>query len=265
MVADGIAKMARHTVSSCKDIRDSPQRILNLIEDNRLGRTWQRRAGTKQWREIGERLRAQPPISRRNIFAIDRLRISPISSSFATADNICNLLNVTAPIGNDGEEGTDDWMAVNGNGRKVVKRINGEIIEIFAIFSQLLSAVQCLFKIDEKKQEFISGDINGRRGRYLGTARSILLAENNHLKLIIAGEHTGAGNGTEDIGTGTLEQGFRALLLQDLRSKPSSIGDEPSQGKASEEAILQGSGEEHRLERIVHSEVEATVDDDSDA
>nr|GMC84503.1 BTB/POZ domain-containing protein POB1-like isoform X2 [Ipomoea batatas]GMC90690.1 BTB/POZ domain-containing protein POB1-like isoform X2 [Ipomoea batatas] len=76
-----------------------------------------------------------------------------------------------------------------------------------------------LFKIDEKKQEFISGDINGRRGRYLGTARSILLAENNHLKLIIAGEHTGAGNGTEDIGTGTLEQGFRALLLQDLSER----------------------------------------------
>nr|GMC89203.1 hypothetical protein BN1708_000269 [Ipomoea batatas] len=100
---------------------------------------------------------------------------------------------------------------------------------------------------------------------YLGTARSILLSENNHLKLIIAGEHSGAGNGTQDVGTGALEERFRALLLQDLRSKPSSIGDEPSQGKASEEAILQGSGEEHRLERIVHSEVEATVDDDSDA
>nr|GMC87288.1 hypothetical protein Iba_chr04dCG18740 [Ipomoea batatas] len=76
---------------------------------------------------------------------IDRLRISPISSSFATVDNICN----PAPIGDDGEEGTDDWvgsgfyvefggkgflrvfvklmmkMAINGNGRKkVVKRIN---------------------------------------------------------------------------------------------------------------------------------------------
>nr|GMD36896.1 hypothetical protein Iba_chr09eCG4260 [Ipomoea batatas]GMD60864.1 hypothetical protein Iba_scaffold1449201CG0010 [Ipomoea batatas] len=99
---------------------------------------------------------------------IDRLWISPISSSFATVDNICNLLNAIAPIGDDGEEGTDDWvgcgfyvefggkgflrvfvklmmkMAINGNGRKVEKRINGEIIEIFAIFSQLLSAVQCM-------------------------------------------------------------------------------------------------------------------------
>nr|GLL25253.1 hypothetical protein Itr_chr04CG17860 [Ipomoea trifida] len=99
---------------------------------------------------------------------IDRLRISPISSSFAIVDNIYNLLNATAPIGDDGEEGADDWvgsriyvefggkgflrvfvklmmkMAINGNGRKVVKRIDGEIIDIFAILSLLLSAVQCM-------------------------------------------------------------------------------------------------------------------------
>nr|GMC91105.1 hypothetical protein Iba_chr04fCG14250 [Ipomoea batatas] len=72
----------------------------------------------------------------------------------------------TSPIGDDGEEGADDWvgsriyvefggkgflrvfvklmmkMAINGNGRKVVKRIDGEIIDIFAILSLLLSAVQ---------------------------------------------------------------------------------------------------------------------------
>nr|GME14004.1 myb-related protein 305-like [Ipomoea batatas] len=99
---------------------------------------------------------------------IDRLRLSPMSSSFGTIDNICNPLNAAAPIGDDGEEGADDWvssgiyvefggkgflrvfmklmmkMTSNGNGMKVVKRINGEIIEIFAIFSQLLSAVQCM-------------------------------------------------------------------------------------------------------------------------
>nr|GMC84698.1 uncharacterized protein LOC109146973 [Ipomoea batatas]GMC89535.1 uncharacterized protein LOC109146973 [Ipomoea batatas] len=87
------------------------------------------------------------------------------SSSFAIVDNIYNLLNATAPIGDDGEEGADDWvgsriyvefggkgflrvfvklmmkMAINGNGRKVVKRIDGEIIDIFAILSLLLSAV----------------------------------------------------------------------------------------------------------------------------
>nr|GMC63228.1 ribonuclease H [Ipomoea batatas] len=47
MVADSIAKMARHTVGSFNDIRDPPQRILNLIEDDRLGRTWQRRGSER--------------------------------------------------------------------------------------------------------------------------------------------------------------------------------------------------------------------------
>nr|GMD31107.1 hypothetical protein DEO72_LG3g1106 [Ipomoea batatas] len=80
---------------------------------------------------------------------IDRLRLSPMSSSFGTIDNICNPLNAAAPIGDDGEEGADDWvssgiyvefggkgflrvfmklmmkMTSNGNGMKVVKRING--------------------------------------------------------------------------------------------------------------------------------------------
>lgn len=42
--------------------------------------------------------------------------------------------------------------------------------------------------------------------RRLATTRAILLAQHNELELVIASEYTSACNGTEDVGTCTLEE-----------------------------------------------------------
>lgn len=102
--------------------------------------------------------------------------------------------------------------------------------------------------------------------KILSTTGSILLSEHNHLELIITGENTSTGNGTEDVGTGTLEEGLGSLVLKDdakclhralvlhgftrghhhssadrvyrVRCKPGPVGDYPTESEASKETIL---------------------------
>ena len=48
-----------------------------------------------------------------------------------------------------------------------------------------------------------------------------------------------------------------------VRSDTSTSGDSPAEEERGQEVTLEGTGEEDRLERIVHSEVETTVDNDT--
>jgi hypothetical protein len=51
-------------------------------------------------------------------------------------------------------------------------------------------------------------------GRLAGAALE-LLAEEDQLDLVVDGQHTGAGNATEDVGTGSLEQRLDTLVGHD--------------------------------------------------
>lgn len=101
---------------------------------------------------------------------------------------------------------------------------------------------------------------------YLSSTRSVLLSKEKYLQLVITREHTSASNSTKNVGTSTLEQRLGTLVLQDLLEgiqrtlvldslsgchhhsssngvngigcKPSTIGDDPTQGKTSKEVIL---------------------------
>lgn len=117
------------------------------------------------------------------------------------------------------------------------------------------------------------------------------LAEDKDLELIVDGEHTGTGNTTEDVGTGTLEEGLGALLGDDLgegierrlvldgltrghhhaaadsvkgvRGDTGTSGDQPAESERSEEVVGELAGEDDGLDRVVHAEVQTTVDDDT--
>jgi hypothetical protein len=52
-------------------------------------------------------------------------------------------------------------------------------------------------------------------GRLAGAALE-LLAEEDQLHLVVDGQHTGAGNTTEDVGTSSLEQRLDTLVGDDL-------------------------------------------------
>lgn len=129
-----------------------------------------------------------------------------------------------------------------------------------------------------------------RRG--LAAARAIGLAEDEDLQLVVTGKHTSASNGTEDVGTSTLEEGLDTLLLDDLGEgvgrapvldgltgghhhatthsvegvggQTGSDGDTPTEEEGGQEGVLEVTGEEG-LERIVETEVETAVDDDAHA
>ena len=117
------------------------------------------------------------------------------------------------------------------------------------------------------------------------------LAEEEDLELIVDGEHTSTGNTTENVGTGTLEEGAdtllgdnlaggieRALVLDGLtrghhHSSTNGVkrvggdtgtsGDAPTEEERGKEVVGEGTGKDDRLDGIVHAEVETTVDDDT--
>jgi len=119
-----------------------------------------------------------------------------------------------------------------------------------------------------------------------------LLAEHNQLDLIVDGQDTGTGNTTEDVGTSSLEEGLDTFLGDDLassihgrlvldgltrshhhtttdgiewvRGDTSTSGDAPSEKEGGKEVALEGSDEENWLDGIVHTEVQTTVDDDTE-
>ena len=117
------------------------------------------------------------------------------------------------------------------------------------------------------------------------------LSEDKELHLVVDGQDTGTGNTTEDVGTSTLEERLDSLLGDDLasgihgslvldgltgghhhattdgvewvRGDTGTGGDGPSKSEGGKEVTLKGTGEENWLDGIVHSEVETTVDDDT--
>lgn len=117
------------------------------------------------------------------------------------------------------------------------------------------------------------------------------LAEEDDLELVVDGEHTSTGNTTENVGTGTLEERADTLLGDDLagsiegalvldgltrghhhpaadgvkgvRGNTGTGGDAPTEDERGEEVVLERAGEDDRLDRVVHTEVQTTVDDDT--
>lgn len=119
-----------------------------------------------------------------------------------------------------------------------------------------------------------------------------LLAEKEHLGLVVDGQDTSTGNTTEDVSTGTLEEGLDTLLGDDLagsihgggvldgltgghhhaaangvkrvRGNTGTGGDGPAEQEGGEERALKRTDKENGLDGIVHAEVETTVDDNSE-
>jgi hypothetical protein len=117
------------------------------------------------------------------------------------------------------------------------------------------------------------------------------LAEHQDLHLIVDGQHTGTGDTTEDVGTGTLEERLEALLGDDLAtsierrlvldgltrshhhtttdgvqgvgSDTGTGGDGPSESEGGQEVALKRTDQDDGLQGIVHSEVQTTVDNDT--
>lgn len=117
------------------------------------------------------------------------------------------------------------------------------------------------------------------------------LSEEEELELIVDGQDTGTGNTTEDVGTSTLEQGLDTLLgdnllesvegrvvldgltrghhhaptdsVERVRGDTGTSGDGPTKSERGEEVALKSTNENDRLDRIVHAEVQTTVDDNS--
>ena len=117
------------------------------------------------------------------------------------------------------------------------------------------------------------------------------LSEEEELELIVDGQHTSTGDTTEDVGTGTLEQGLDALLGNDLaesvegrgvldgltgghhhtptdgvkrvRGNTGTGSDSPTKSERGEEVVGKGTGEQDRLQGVVHAEVETTVDNNT--
>lgn len=112
------------------------------------------------------------------------------------------------------------------------------------------------------------------------------------MELVVSGQYTGTSDTSQDVGTSTLEErldtfggndlsssvGDTVVMglgtrshhhsssnsVQGVRSETSTSGDGPTEQEGSEERVGHVTGEEDRLERVVHTEVETSVDDDSD-
>ena len=117
------------------------------------------------------------------------------------------------------------------------------------------------------------------------------LAEEDDLELIVDGQDTSTGDTTENVGTSTLEERLDTLLGDDLsggvhgvlvldgltrghhhsssdgvkrvRGDTGTSGDTPTEDERGKEAVGQVAGEDNGLERVVHAEVETTVNDDT--
>lgn len=130
-----------------------------------------------------------------------------------------------------------------------------------------------------------------RERRHLAGSTLEGLSEEEELELIVDGQDTSTGDTTENVGTRTLEQGLDALLGNDLlegiegrvvldgltrghhhaptdgvervRSDTGTSGDGPTKSERGKEVTLKGTDQNDRLDRIVHAEVQTTVDDDT--
>jgi hypothetical protein len=137
----------------------------------------------------------------------------------------------------------------------------------------------------------INSDLGYQEGRRLTGSTLELLAEHEELGLVVDGQDTGTGNTTENVGTSTLEERLDTLGGDDLagsihgsvvldgltgghhhattdgvkgvRGDTGTGGDGPSESEGSQEVVLESTGKDDRLERVVHTEVETTVDDDT--
>lgn len=117
------------------------------------------------------------------------------------------------------------------------------------------------------------------------------LSEEEELELIVDGQDTSTGDTTENVGTSTLEQGLDTLLGDDLlegiegrvvldgltrghhhaptdsvervRSDTGTSGDGPTKSERGKEVTLEGTNQDDRLDRVVHAEVQTTVDNDT--
>ena len=126
--------------------------------------------------------------------------------------------------------------------------------------------------------------------RLAGTALEGL-SEEEKLDLVVDGQHTSTGDTTENVGTSTLEERLETLLGDNLAtsihgrlvldgltrshhhtttdgvervgSDTGTSGDSPSEKEGGKEITLKRSDEKDRLDGIVHSEVETTVNDDT--
>jgi hypothetical protein len=118
-----------------------------------------------------------------------------------------------------------------------------------------------------------------------------LLAEEDELDLVIDGQDTSTSDTTEDVSTSTLEERLDTLTGNDLaegvegravldgltrghhhtttdgvkrvRSNTSTSGNTPAEHERDEERALKSTSKDNRLERVVHSEVQTTVDNDT--
>jgi hypothetical protein len=109
--------------------------------------------------------------------------------------------------------------------------------------------------------------------------------------LIVDGQHTSTSDTTEDVGTSTLEEGSDTLLGNDLatsiegrlvldgltrshhhtttdgvqwvRSNTSTSSDRPAEKEGSQEVTLKRTDKDDRLDRVVQTEVQTTVDNDT--
>lgn len=133
---------------------------------------------------------------------------------------------------------------------------------------------------------------SGRRdARCLAGAALEGLAEEEELELIVDGQHTSTGDTTQDVGTGTLEEGLDTLLGNDLlegiggglvldgltrghhhtptdsvkrvRGDTGTGGDAPTEEERSEEVASERTDQDDGLDGVVHAEVQTTVDDDT--
>ena len=111
------------------------------------------------------------------------------------------------------------------------------------------------------------------------------------LELVKASEHTGAGHTSQHVGASSLHHGHEALVLEDLHTavdgalvldggtgghhhtttdgvdgvgqEAGADGHTPTQEEGQEQGLVVS--QEDGLEGIVHAEVHATVDEDTDA
>jgi len=120
----------------------------------------------------------------------------------------------------------------------------------------------------------------------------VLRSEHEDLELIVTRKDTSTSNGTENVSTSTLEERLVTLVLDDFTeaveggvvldgstgghhhtttdsvngvgSKTSTSGNSPAKSEVNQEVVLEFGGK-GRLEGVVHTEVETTVDDDTNA
>ncbi|KAH3663715.1 hypothetical protein OGAPHI_005116 [Ogataea philodendri] len=119
-----------------------------------------------------------------------------------------------------------------------------------------------------------------------------LLTKQNHLQLVVHGDNTSRSNTSQNVSTGTLEQGLNTTSSNDLgesietvlvldgltrghhhsssdsvqwvSSSRSTSGNSPTKQEGSNEAALKRTNQNDRLKGVVETEVKTSVDNDTD-